>query len=129
MFLVLIRLADPRSRCPSVRPSAPTFQNLTKQNKNSSENNVHYLRDCVGLAERIIDDTCLVYFILQQNKTSNTMTSVQRPLAASEMPFSLSQIHLSYIFFFLSKTRFLKARTNYELFFILIHTADLSPSQ
>ena len=37
------------------RLSVATFQNLAKQ----SENNVCYWQDC-GLAEWIIDDTCLV---------------------------------------------------------------------
>ena len=55
--LFLILSANPQSRPvviivfarvvrPSVRMSVPTFQNLAKQKQISSENNVHYCRDC-----------------------------------------------------------------------------------
>ena len=43
-----------------VRPSVPNFQNLIKQKQ--SQNNVRYC-ETVGLAEWIIDDTCLVVHI------------------------------------------------------------------
>ena len=44
---------------PSVCPSIPTFQNLAKQNKAKT---MFATGETVGLAEWIIDDTCLVYF-------------------------------------------------------------------
>ena len=49
--------------CPSVRPSVPTFQNLAKQNKISSGNNVHFWRDCgSGRVDHWWHDICLVYY-------------------------------------------------------------------
>ena len=45
--------------CPSVRPSVPTFQNLAKQNKFQAKT-MFTTCETVGLAEWIIDDTCLV---------------------------------------------------------------------
>ena len=58
----LIHSPNPKSRLVgiiffSVRPSVPTFQIL--QNK-ITENNVRYTDMTMGLAEWIIDDTCLV---------------------------------------------------------------------
>ena len=41
----------------SVRPSVPTFQNLVKQNKVKT---MFAPGETVGLAEWIIDDTCIV---------------------------------------------------------------------
>ena len=47
----------------SVRPSVPTFQNLAKQNKART---MFATGETVGLAEWIIDDTCLVYSIFNR---------------------------------------------------------------
>ena len=66
-FFVLIHSANPKSRplgtivyAHVVRPSVrPNFSNLAKQ---SNRNNVRYWRD-MGLAEWIIDDTCLVQIV------------------------------------------------------------------
>ena len=45
-----------------VRPSVPTFQNLAKQNKIQAKT-MFTTGETVGLAEWIIDNTCLVYLI------------------------------------------------------------------
>ena len=54
-----------RTCCPSVRPSVPTFQNLTKQN-NFQARIVIAAGGTVGLAEWIIDDSIrpIFFFIL-----------------------------------------------------------------
>ena len=60
----LIHSANPQSRpvgiivfAHVVRPSVPTFQNLEKQNKAKP---MFATGETAGLAEWIIDDTCLV---------------------------------------------------------------------
>ena len=47
----------------SVRTSFPTSQNLAKQNKRPVKR-IMVTRRTVGLAEKIIDDTCLVTYII-----------------------------------------------------------------
>ena len=61
----MIHSANPQSRPVGiivfayvVRPSVPTFQNLAKQNKVKT---MFATGKTVGLAEWIIDDTCLVF--------------------------------------------------------------------
>ena len=51
---------------PSVRPSVPTKQNIFL-----SENSDRYWRD-LGLAEGIIDDTCLLYIYICNTKCVST---------------------------------------------------------
>ena len=58
-FVFLIHEADPQSRQLSVRTYVPTFQILAKQNKFQAKTMFTSARLC-GLAEWIIEDTCLV---------------------------------------------------------------------
>ena len=69
--MLLIHSANPQSRPIgiivfahvvrlSVRPSVPTFQNLAKLNKVKT---MFPTGDTVGLAEWVIDDTCLVFVV------------------------------------------------------------------
>ena len=70
--LFLIHSADPHSRpvvslfsyVSSVRSSVPTLQNNSKQNNFQVKTIVITTGVSVGLAEWIIDDTCLVFFIV-----------------------------------------------------------------
>ena len=61
---ILIHSADPQSRPDnlSVRTSVPTFQNLAKQNKFQPKTKFT-TGETVGLAEWIIDDTNLSFFL------------------------------------------------------------------
>ena len=62
---LLIHLADPQSRghCFRTCPFRPHFQNLAKQNKYQAKT-MFTTGENVGLTERIIDDTCLVTYLL-----------------------------------------------------------------
>ena len=73
-FEFLIHSADPQSRPVgiivfahvSVRTSVPTFQNIVKQTSRE------LMGLCVRLAEWIIDDSCLVSFLVRHRRMETT---------------------------------------------------------
>ena len=53
-----------------VRPPVPTFQNLAKQN-NFQAKTMFTTDETLGLAEWIIDDTCILLLFLCHDRSSN----------------------------------------------------------
>ena len=75
-----------RDHCPSV----PTFQNLPKQNKVKT---MFAIGETLGLAEWIIDDTCLVVFYCCSMLKKFELTVRWLPM---KMVFALSQSDLAF---------------------------------
>ena len=71
-----------RTCCPSVSPSIRLhFSKSSKTKQISSENNIQYWRDCVGLAKWIIDDWIMDhFFFFISQRVKNRIISAFREL-------------------------------------------------